>query len=288
MKNNLHYYEVFVDLPSNRKFMETKAIKYPYYWLTLAMSIGLTANAQKLPNVQQAGLYAPTDVKVDGKAMEWDNKFQAYNKSTSILYTIANNTDNLFLVAQAIDKTTIDKILGGGITLTISNAKDKTLAPVSITSPIIPPNKSSTVGKFRTAGTDSLLIEVNKEISAAFKELHLKGVGAIPDSLISVYNEYGIKALGLMDINKAYTFELVVPIKYLSQLINAGGMDYKIQLNSIKINAGNFTLNGVAADPSTSPAAAEILRRMSMEATGPMAELMNPTNFSGNYTLAKK
>lgn len=30
-----------------------------------------TANAQKLPNVQQAGVRAPAMIKIDGKTTEW-------------------------------------------------------------------------------------------------------------------------------------------------------------------------------------------------------------------------
>ena len=58
------------------------------------------ANAQKLPNVQQASLRAPENVKVDGKPTEWGDKLQAYNKATDVFYTIANDYNNLYLIIQ--------------------------------------------------------------------------------------------------------------------------------------------------------------------------------------------
>ena len=44
--------------------------------------ITFTATAQKLPNVQATSLRAPANIKIDGKATEWNDKFQAYNHST--------------------------------------------------------------------------------------------------------------------------------------------------------------------------------------------------------------
>ena len=172
--------------------MKTNTVKYPYYWLTLTMCIGLTANAQKLPNVQPAGIYAPADVKVDGKATEWNNQLQAYNKSTAVFYTMANNNDNLYLAVQATDKTIIDKILVGGITLTISS-NDKKAIPVSITTPLLPATNKAAVTK-KTNSKDPLveteLPEINKAISGGLKEMAVKGITAIPDSAIFIIYRY--------------------------------------------------------------------------------------------------
>ena len=102
--------------------------------LPAIVMVSLTANAQKLPNVQQGSLHAPANVKVDGKATEWNSQFQAYNHTTGIYYTIANDAGNVYLTVQATDSHTIDKMLSGGITFTVKNTDKKNKAvPVNIT-----------------------------------------------------------------------------------------------------------------------------------------------------------
>ena len=64
--------------------------------LTLLVStISLVVHAQKLPNKQEISFQAPTNIKIDGKASEWNNQFLAYNNATDIYYTIANDDKNL-------------------------------------------------------------------------------------------------------------------------------------------------------------------------------------------------
>jgi len=76
----------------------------------LAMLV-LGSNAQKLPAVQKESVWAPITVKIDGKAAEWGNKFQAYNSSTEIYYTISNDDNNLYLAIKAVDPDIINKFL---------------------------------------------------------------------------------------------------------------------------------------------------------------------------------
>ena len=79
--------------------------------------IAISADAQKLPTEQQVSLRAPAGLKIDGKATEWDNKFQAYNHHTDFYYTIANDDNNLYLIVQANEPAIIKRILKGGIAL---------------------------------------------------------------------------------------------------------------------------------------------------------------------------
>jgi hypothetical protein len=275
--------------------MKTKPIKYPYYWLALSMCIGISANAQKLPNVQTTGLYAPVNIKIDGKAAEWGSQLQAYNKTTSLFYTLANSNDNLYLTIQAADKTTINKMLGGGLTLLISS-KDKNTVPVSITTPILPSSNRAVVTQ-KTNSKDPLLDtdlpEANKAISSGLKEMAIKGITAIPDSAISVYNEYGIKVAAQLDISKAYTCELVIPLKYINQLTSAvGTFNYNITLNGIRPTISNASPAVVASMMSQMPAAAAYTFRVDgggMTINGSsINDLMSSTDFSGTYTLIKK
>ena len=260
--------------------MKTKPIKYPYYWLALTMCIGLSANAQKLPNVQPAGVYAPANVKVDGNVTEWNNQLQAYNKSTSIYYTMANNNDNLYLVVQATANIIIDKILSGGISLTITSANNKTVVPLVITSPILPRGgRAPIVVRLRDGGAlaDAELATLNKGLTANFKEISINGINAIPEPSISVYNDHGIKASAAIDMNKAYNYEFVIPIKYITQLIDGSGtFNYNIKLSGEKMNNPNtiVVVGGALNGPASSADA--------------YMELFSTTDFSGTYTLIKK
>ena len=97
--------------------------------LLLFSTICFSAFAQKLPDVQQASLQAPPGVKIDGKLTEWGDRFEAYNKGTEIYYSIANNSENLYLTVRATDAEIIDKILASGLTFTVNtdaNRKDRT------------------------------------------------------------------------------------------------------------------------------------------------------------------
>lgn len=65
--------------------------------------------AQKLSAVQETSVFAPAGIRIDGKAAEWGPAFQAYNKTTRIFYTLANDRNTLYLTVHASDKTTIRK-----------------------------------------------------------------------------------------------------------------------------------------------------------------------------------
>ncbi len=258
-----------------------KAIKYPYYLIAFCTCIGVNANAQKLPNVQSSGLYAPANVKIDGKTTEWNNQFQAYNKSTSIYYTIANNADNLVLAVQATNYMIIDKILSGGVTLTITSASNKNIAPVSITSPMLARSgRAPIVVRLRDGGslTDVELTTLNNGLTANFKELSINGIATIPEPALSVYNEQGIKASAAIDINKAYNYEFAIPIKYITQLIGeSGAFNYNVKLSGEKMNNPNTVVVVNGFGPNGPAPSAD-----------PYMELFSPTDFSGTYTLAKK
>jgi len=91
----------------------------------LVLLISINVNAQKLPALQKESLYAPANIKIDGKATEWDNKFQAYNAANSIFYTLSNDDKNLYLVVFTSENEALSKIIYGGITLTVTDAANK-------------------------------------------------------------------------------------------------------------------------------------------------------------------
>jgi len=68
---------------------------------------------------------APTNVKIDGKLNEWEDNFQAYNKSTKLFYTLSNNGKYLYLAVTTTDAETNTKFAAGGITLIINTGGRK-------------------------------------------------------------------------------------------------------------------------------------------------------------------
>ena len=264
----------------------------------LLLTIAFTVNAQKLPNVQQTGFRSPDSIKIDGNLNEWGNKFMAYNSANKLFYSISNDNDNLYLVAEANDFYTIEKLLFGGITLTIEMPNDKGSKKVKVSStfPVLGDNFPKVNDIFfsvsiasnnylnDTAKTakkklDSLISMQNKKMQALFKEIGLAGIKEIQDTLISVYNSDGIKAAMQFDGRLRCTYELAVPLKYLNaDLKNDTKFKYNIKLigkpgyQLIKGRNVPFPIiNGSDGQPDPN----ELF-------------LYNPTDFSGEYTLAKK
>ncbi len=62
----------------------------------LATASVLSAQAQKLPNIQEASVWAPANVKVDARLTDWGEQLQAYNKTVGVNYTLANDDKNLY------------------------------------------------------------------------------------------------------------------------------------------------------------------------------------------------
>jgi hypothetical protein len=279
------------------------------------------ATAQKLPAIQKSGLAAPATIKIDGKAAEWDDTFQAYNKNTNTYYTMANDADNLYLAIQATDPNDINKITAGGITFTIKSAdKKSTATPVAIIYPLKtkvvrpaggPPPAAIRIGMGPGGGggggaartlspmaklrsdqplTDSDLMALNKQINTNVKEIRVIGLKEFPDSTVSLYNEDGIHAAGLINLKKAYTVEFSIALKYLQPLINsAGTFNYNVQVNGLVMNIIQITSGPPAGGGG------DAIRVMDVASVGggggmpaSFQSMTSPTDFSGTYTLVKK
>lgn len=235
------------------------------------------------PKIQQTSIWAPANIKIDGNATEWNNQFQAYNKATNVSYTIANDDKNLYLAIQAIEPNIIYKIINGGIDLTInSTGKKKTTNTINVSYPLfgiknLPminlrdkpvPVKNSTN---HAARIDSFKNALNTELEKNSKNIKVTGVNTIPDSLISVYNDLGIRAGERFDNQLAYTYELALPVKYLkAAAIDPTHIYYNIKirgrLSALPMNKQPFL---IVASPEDKGA-------------------LYDTDFWGEYNLAKK
>ena len=265
----------------------------------LALTIASdTLCAQKLPKVQETGLRVPANVKIDGKPTEW-NKFQAYNTTTGLYYTIANDDEKLYLAVQAKDQTVIKRMLGGGITLSIQRSTDKKdKNKISITYPMLADPKarsfSINLGHATRTGTADPMTHTitytkldvdtsvearnttmnmhNNLIAQKLKWIGVQGIKGV-DTLSSIYNENNIKVSGLFDNREIYTFEMFIPLKYLNLPAN-GKFTYHLQVDGIK---GQDTIfDGVPESVLQSPAISQLI-----------AQQAASTDFWGEYTLVK-
>src|ERR1700761_3519140 len=145
-----------------------------YKWLNnvsiiiLAAIIPFVVSAQKQPQVQEISMRAPDKVKVDGKMNEWPSPFlspqktdgylNAYNSSSRVFYTVANDDNNLYFVIRGLGSGVANKMLAGGLVVTISHLIDrkrtKAADNVVITFPVPQDIKTTSVimGTIASAG----------------------------------------------------------------------------------------------------------------------------------------
>jgi hypothetical protein len=252
--------------------------------------IPIISIAQKLPKVQEASSKLPANLKIDGQATEWDNKFQAYNANTGVFYTIANDNDRLYMVIHATDAMVIRKIMAGSVTISINiPATNKTAQNVIVTYPVFDKKNRPNINikskpqstKNETADTkqlDSFMYVVNKELENKSKEIKVFGIKGI-DTSISIYNEDGIKTASRFDHQIAYTYELVIPLKYFG-FNEQGKFAYTVKLN------GSNNFEGVRVNDF--PGGREMFWDGDKPTESDIQFMLYPTSFSGSYTLAEK
>ncbi|MGZ3761321.1 MAG: hypothetical protein ACXVJC_15585, partial [Mucilaginibacter sp.] len=195
---------------------------------------------------------------------------------------------------KATDPDIINKIVGGGVTLVITkpgkkNAPDK----ISINYPVVD-NKSAQLifnlqnPKGSIPDTSAYIINAIKNSNNAilqktFKTIVVTGIPGL--DTLSVYNDQGIKAAGLFDNKKAYTFELAIPIKYLGFYAdNVSTFRYNIILNGCKPRDVAKINAPAGASDEYRAGFEQGIRDVSLR----LAQKYSPTNFGGEYTLAKK
>lgn len=258
------------------------------------------ANAQKLPNKQQGGLHAPKIVKIDGKLTEWGDDLQAYNNAVGLQYTIANDEDHLYLVIQARDIITIKKMLIGGCTFTVNVTGKDDKSGVSITFPLIKEMETSSIGirldnaaeltakPNQKASIDSIIRLTNVDMGTKTKEIKVKGITQVPDTLISIFNDLDIRAAIRFDSDPVLNYELSLPLSYLGNNITNGKFHYNLMLNGMSKQSVKVFNISDSRGPVTVMTMPQGLANMgsSRSRFNPL-NFAYPTDFWGEYTLAK-
>jgi len=263
-----------------------------------------------LKNVQATSVWAPANVKIDGKVNEWEDNFQAYNKSTRLFYTLSNNEKYLYLAITSTDAQNNTKIAAGGITLIINTAgKKKDKDAFILTYPVI-----STTGRGRgrggrrQPGSEGDTVAINaahRQLIESSKEIKVFGFKDVDDTLISIYNEYGIKTAIGYDTLGNYNYELAIPLKLLGlSPDNTAEIAYNVKVNGLQIangDQGKVMLNAfqsggisVSGDGGFGGGGRGGGRGGGTKGGGKannemdFQDLTSPTDFWGKYTLAKK
>lgn len=287
--------------------------------LLLAALAFLQVNAQSLPKVQQASVRAPANVRIDGKQTEWGDSFQAYNPSTELSYTIANDDKNLYLTAQANDPRyygLIARIVARGLTFTIVNNKVKDNKGISVTWPVknIPDERHYVFVDYQNPGkqivvSDSLLKANNNSLEKRFKFIKVNGIAGL--DTLPVFNDAGIEGSHRFDLKNNYNLEMAIPLDLVRSQINASNsFSYKITINGAPTNTGGngniisssggtiildgqrMTVTRVAGGNVPPPPMGGTMvvtasGLSSANTTGSVLEYQSTTSFTGDYTLAK-
>jgi len=326
--------------------------------LTIVTLFALTctvalAQDKKLKDVQEGALWAPAGVKADGRLIEWNDSFQAYNKATKLYYTIANDDRNIYLAIKSTDAMNNNKIVAGAITISINTeGKKKTENTYKITYPVIAPitmqrGAGGPIGGGPAGGggaimvvgrggggaggaggmrammgggapgdpLDSATIAIRKKALLTYKEIKVSGFKDIPDSLISLYNEHGVKTMANYDDKGNFLYEVAIPLKLMGlEPGSTNELAYNVRLNGLQIpNLPNIDMmggggfGGGGADPGgpgAGPAGGGGAPTIRMNGGGGFAgaggggrrgggtfnfqEMISPSDFWGKYSLAKK
>lgn len=255
---------------------------------------------QKLPKVQTSSIWAPGNIKIDGKTTEWNYRFQAHNSGNHMYYTLSNDDNNLYLTACMDDIDGDNKIFKGGLTFTIISLAKKA-NKVSVTFPVMSKENRVKMGDgggnhlnlYRTlksdtvtnkAEIDSLIAISNREITKDYKEIYITGIPEIGDPLLSIYNTQGIKAGANFDKNMRYTYELAIPLKYLEIAIsNTKSIKYNIKLNVLSpITETKQVTSSGRPIPEL-----KVATQLGPESLNDLF-IYNDSDFSGVYALALK
>jgi hypothetical protein len=265
--------------------------------ISFSLLFTIPVSAQQNTDIS-AGIKAPAIVKVDGKLTEW-GALPAYNKSTTLRYTLANDAKNLYLAINCTDQANINKLLGGGLTFTINTdgkKKEKDAAVIVYPMPGRGGMRGFRMGGNRggqgaTAPDTAAIVAAHKQSAAAAKELSITGVKEITDTLVSIYNTYGIKTGITFDAKGNMFYELAIPLNLLQ--LSAGKateLAYNLKLNGIQFGGNNreeIRIGGGGNRPGGGGGFGSGNGGGNFGGGGAFMEMMTPTDFWGKYKLAK-
>ena len=245
--------------------------------------LSFSIKAQKLPNVQKASVWAPSNIKIDGQATEWNNKYQAYNSATDVNYTLSNDDKNLYLIIKA-ERTMVigGRILAAGISFTVNHTlSKKDAAAITVTYPVAQGKEWGVLSELfysaagmkvgSSSGGGNSLNRLNKTFTEKSKFIGITGIKSVADKEIPIYNDLNIQVASAFHEPAIYVYELAIPLQLLAlPQEGAQGFSYHIKLNVRSRTPPQVISPNALPEPPIAP------------------EFTTPTDFWGEYTLAKK
>lgn len=295
--------------------------------------LGFTVQAQKVNELQEVSIFAPHAVKVDGKNFEWKDTDFSSNKRTNLSYIISNDEKNLYLIIKSDDVNNNSKIFAGGITFSVNpDGKKKEKESITLTYPVPASFQRGQGGPggggggggqrvIRVGGAggmpfpggggpqsakqrDSFMVARQKTQLAGSKEIKIKGFKTTADTLVSIYNEYGIKAFASIDKDNSFFYEVSIPLEALGLSVNIPvEFAYNIKLNGLQLQGfdgfggggGGFGGGGGGGGNRGGGGGGGGNRGGGGFGGGgnrgggmDFQAMLSPTDFWGKYTLAKK
>lgn len=263
----------------------------------IILTASINSSAQKLPNIQQSSIAASAPLKVDGKP-DANVNFLAFNTNTRLYYTLLNDNKNLYLTLKAEEKAAIRKVMLGGITITFNTSgKKKSKDAAAITFPVIAPPTPGTrqrrggmiehrMGRPEMSDNkadSAALSETRKKQLASFNEIKVSGIN-IPDSIISIYNRFEIKAAINFDDQGSLIYEFSIPLNLL-ELNSEKPQEfaYNIKVNGKPLPAPiSNPDNEIVSDAGPRVGGVIMIDGMNMDPA-----MLEPTDFWGKYILVK-
>ncbi|WP_084292431.1 hypothetical protein [Pedobacter nyackensis] len=247
--------------------------------------------AQKTDETQGFSRFAPPTIKIDGKNFEWKDIDFSVNKRTGLSYVICNDDKNLYLVIKSTDVENNTKIMAGGITFSVNpDGKKKEKESISLTYPFVDQVRSSSSGAVVVSSSpmrkglkdpmrDSIRVAGQKKKLERAKEIKINGFKNTSETLISIYNEYGIKTFANIEKDNSFFYELAIPLEALGVSVAAPTeLAYNVKVNGLQM-PGLDNREIVVGPPGGGSAIVDV-------AVGSQA-LTSSTDFWGKYTLAK-
>ena len=154
------------------------------------------------------------------------------------------------------------------------------------------------VGQFQNmtqTQRDSMQRAVAKSQLANAKEIKVFGFKNVTDSVISIYNEYGIKALATISETGVFMYEISIPLELLEMsAAKPKEFSYNVKINGLQLGAfggGNF--GGAGGLTGAGGGTSVVMTRVEGGGGGGgfgntnFQDLITPTDFWGKYILSK-
>lgn len=171
--------------------------------MIMLINFTLSANAQKKSDIPTQNQWVTA--VIDAKQEEWGDSLKHFDADTKFHYSIANDSENIYLAISVSDKQRIQNIIAGGITFFI-NTEGKKKDGQSVTFPIVTAHKQQ-----QKASPEQVL----RQLLSSAKAIKVMGFQKILDGNISINNDYGIKAAAALSDSGQFIYEAAIPLQRL-------------------------------------------------------------------------